>query len=199
VGNSEIYGDIHLMPGGSFSVGTQGSIGDLSWVHNGNHGLQVGHFRDDMNETFTSLPLPMFTNSIQTNNWLPVATGAANKTNIIAIGCIYSNSILVDPGTLYTNKNNAGWLLPNGDGTTSTYTMVITNQPGASNNIYYALGSLGSSLFIDAPHTVLYLTNGMIGPNITLNTNADVVIYSGGDITLGLIRNLTAYSQAFEF
>lgn len=201
VGNSRVYGDLHTTPGGIANVGSQGSVGDLNWVHVGNNGLQVAHFRDDMNLVYTSDQLPSnFTNSVQTNKWLPVATGHAALTNIIEIGCIFSNGVKILAGQLYTNKNNSGWILPNGDGTTSTYVMVITNQPVATNHIYYAMDSLATgNLFIDAPYTVLYLTNGMSAPTITLNTNANIVIYSGGDVTLGLIHNLTAYSPALEF
>ena len=187
VGNANIYGYIDTATGGTESVGRQGSVVDLAWVHAGTSGLEPGHFKDDMNQVFTSLSLPTsFTNSVQTNNWLLVATGTAGKTNVINIG-----------GIFYSNKNNAGWLLPVGNGTTATFDYVITNRPEATNNIYYAMDSIGGgNIFVDAPYSVLYLTNGMSSPVISINTNADLFVYSGGDITFGTTINNTALARA---
>lgn len=197
VGNANIYGYINTAPGGTGNVGAQGSVGDLAWVHGGHNGLQANHFSDDMNQTFTSEKAPdLFTNSVQTNNFLKVPTGASNTTNIIEVGCTYSNGVKVLSGQLYTNKNNSGWTLPNGDGTSSTYAMVITNRAQATNYIYYALSSLSTSLFVDSPYAALYLTNGMSGPNIHINTNCDIKIYSRGDVTFGSVNNNTALSRA---
>jgi hypothetical protein len=196
VGNANIYGYINTSPGGTQSVGAQGSVGDLTWVHGGGRGLQAGHFHDDMNQTFTSAKAPdLFTNSVQTNNFLSVATGSATTTNVILVGCSYSNGVAYG-GVLYTNKLNAGWVLPNGDGTTSTYANVITNRPQATNNIYYAMDSLNNNLYVDSSYAVLYLTNGMNGPNLHINTNSDLTIYSRGDITFGSTANSTALARA---
>src|SRR5439155_2032998 len=113
------------------------------------HGLQDGHFHDDMNQTFSSAAAPgLFTNAVQTNNFLSVATGSATTTNIILVGCSYTNGVAFG-GVLYTNKLNAGWVLPNGDGTTSAYANVITNRPQATNYIYYAMSSLDDNLYVD--------------------------------------------------
>ena len=199
VGNANIYGYINTSPGGTESVGAQGSVGDLAWVHGGSSGLQPGHFKDDMNQVFTSLSLPTsFNNSVQTNNWLLVATGTAGKTNVIKIGGAWTNISGVWTnvgGTFYTNKNNAGWVLPVGDGTTATFNNVITNRPQATNNIYYAMNSLGN-LFVDAPYSVLYVTNGMSSPTITVSTNGDLFVYSGGDISFGTTVNNTQLARA---
>lgn len=194
VGYAKIYGYIDAAPGGVYNISHAGSVGDLNWVHSGTLGLQPGHFRDDMNMTFTSLPLPNPATRLQ-SSWLPIATGTVGGTNVICIGSVYSNGILIGNGTLYTNKNNAGWIIGG-----ITYLFVITNRPATTNYIYYAADSLNStsSLFIDSPFTVLYLTNGMSSPRVTLNTNADVIIYSGGDITPGIFSNLTANIRAFQ-
>jgi len=197
VGNANIYGYINTMPGGTQNVGNQGSVGDLDWVHSNHNGLQPGHFRDDLNSTWSSKVFPIhFTNSIQTDVFLPLATGANGVTNVIRIGCIYSNGILVNNGLLYTNKNNNGWSLPDGNGGLATYDYVITNQPAATNNIYYARDTLNIPIFVDAPYSVLYASNGMSSPTITINTNCDLTIYTGGDVTFGTTVNNTALARA---
>jgi hypothetical protein len=207
VGNANIYGFIDTSPGGTYNIKNQGSVGDLDWVHNGNSGLQSGHFKDDMNQTYSSGSAPSsFSNAYQLNNWLRVATGAAATTNIIKIGGVWTNiaGTWVDQGgILYSNKNNAGWVLPGGDGNNYTYTSVITNRPldtnGISipNNIYYAMGSIGSgNLFVDAQYAILYVTNGIDSPVLTINTNADVYIYSQSDVTFGNTVNSTALARA---
>lgn len=203
VGNADIYGNIKTTPGGVCSLSFYGSVGDLNWVHSGTSGLQPGHFRDDMTQKFLSLSLPAPRNSIQLNNWLPVATGTAGKTNIIKIGGTWTNfgvGWTNIGGTLYSNINNSGWVLPNGDGTTSTYTQVITNRPESTNSIYYSMSILSGNLYIDSQNAVLYLTNGMSSSTIlTLNTNADVRIYSEGNITFGTIINDTSLARALAF
>jgi len=88
------------------------------------------------------------------------------------------------------------------------YALIITNingNPGTTNNpIYYQYSStLGQSIFIDASNVVLNLPSGISfnsGDNLTLNTNANVQIYSGGDISTGngLVNNLYQYALALQ-
>ncbi|HEU6448810.1 MAG TPA: hypothetical protein VFV23_10285 [Verrucomicrobiae bacterium] len=219
VGNANVCGYINTTPGGSKSVGSQGSVGDLNWVHGGSTGLQPGHFRDDMNQTFHSLPLPTgFANSVQNGNWLPVRsyttvpfqtnssfwiTSGAKTTNFVRIGGVYnSNGVLVGAGTIYQNVNNSGWTLPLHDGTTATatYYYVIPNRPEATNSIYYAMNTIdgsGNKIFVDSPYAVVYVTNGMSSPIVTVNTNASLTIWCGGDITFGTtLYNATACARA---
>lgn len=216
VGNANIYGYINTAPGGTYNLQNNGSVGDLNWVHNGTPKLQPGHFKDDMNQSFVSRLLPTPVSSVQPNtNWLAVtaystvaqtngdwswvlASSTTHYTNVIRIGGVYSNGIMIGAGTLYTNIDNAGWVLPNGSGTTSTYAQVIPNRPEAAstNNIYYSLNSLNGNIYVDCQYGVLYLTNGMSSPTITLNTNADLTIYSTGDITFGTTVNNSALARA---
>ncbi|HEY2329178.1 MAG TPA: hypothetical protein VGI63_05135, partial [Verrucomicrobiae bacterium] len=111
-------------------------------------------------------------------------------------------------GLLYTNNNN-----PYNKNKASSYTigsnsysLIITNitgNPGTSTNkIYYSYPSqLGQSLFNDASNAVLSLPGGIkmnTGDNLTLNTNANIEIYSGNTIDTGngLINNLYQYAPA---
>lgn len=86
-----------------------------------------------------------------------------------------------------------------------TYSYVITNKPGYGGYVYYAMNRLTASLFINASNVVLYFTNGItLGGSaaLTLNTNANVQIYTGGDVTTagsGNINNLTLNGRALQW
>lgn len=194
VGNANIAGYVDTAPGGTAAVGSKGSVGDLNWsMVLQTSGIQPGHSKDDMNETFHSLDLPTPTNSITgQTTWWPVPS----PTNVITIGGWYTNGVRLG-GIRYTNFGS-GY---NIGGT--TYSLVITNRP-ATNYVYYAMNQLTASIFVDAQNVVLYLTNGMSysgNGTFTLNTNADVQVWSTGNITTsgnGVINNGTQYTHAFS-
>ncbi|MCF7669619.1 MAG: hypothetical protein K9N48_07580 [Verrucomicrobia bacterium] len=61
VGNADIYGRVATGPGGSVTLGPNGSVGDEDWHNDGNNGIKPGWFSDDvqisldnMDEPFTS-------------------------------------------------------------------------------------------------------------------------------------------------
>jgi hypothetical protein len=74
VGNANIYGYVDTGPGGTASVGANGSVGDLSWCP-ATHGLQPGHAKDDMNTVFPDWPLPAAT-------YIPLTRLGGSGTNI---------------------------------------------------------------------------------------------------------------------
>ena len=92
------------------------------------------------------------------------------------------------------------------------YSLVITNitgNPGTTNNpIYYQYygnsGQLQDAIFIDASNVVLYLPGGInfnnSKDNLTVNTNANITIYSGADIDTGngLVNNFFQYADALK-
>jgi hypothetical protein len=85
-----------------------------------------------------------------------------------------------------------------------TYRYLITNRLDNSHLVFYAINSLSDSIFINASNVVLYLTNGLTyagGDYLTLNTNADVQLWSTGDINTvggGSINNFTLNAHAFS-
>lgn len=86
-----------------------------------------------------------------------------------------------------------------------SYSYMITNKPANSNLVYYSISStLSSSIFINASNVVLYLVNGMSysgNSSFTLNTNADVQIWSTGNMSTSgnaIINNFTQYTHAFS-
>lgn len=193
VGNANVAGYVDTAPGGTAQVGAKGSVGDLTWaLVNQTHGIQPGHGKDDMNRTFTSKPLPVPTNNLPfQNTWWPVPS----PTNVIRIGGWYSNSVCYG-GTLYTNTGG-GYTIGG-----ITYSMVITNL-AHTNSVYYSMNQLSDNLFVDGQDVVLYLTNGLSysgGDTLTLNTNADVQLWTSGNISTsgnGVINNKTFNTHAF--
>lgn len=111
IGNAKIYGSLHTGPGGTASVGANGSVGDTNWVDGGTKGLQSGHFADDMNVSFPDVDVPSagtwFTPSAGTidgTNYTYVLTNAPPNTNYqlsSLSGNIYvgTNALLYVPGS----------------------------------------------------------------------------------------------------
>ena len=58
VGNANIKGNIATGPGGSVTIGPNGSVGDAAWVNAGQKGIQAGHYDDDMNADFPDVKAP---------------------------------------------------------------------------------------------------------------------------------------------
>ena len=58
VGNGDIHGHVATGPGGSVSIGSNGSVGSDAWRASDGSGLQPGWFRDDMNVTFNPVGVP---------------------------------------------------------------------------------------------------------------------------------------------
>jgi hypothetical protein len=63
VGNAKIMGTLFTGPAGSYSLGPNGSVGDLGWVLPGTRGLQDGHYRNDFNMDFPDV-LPPYSSGL---------------------------------------------------------------------------------------------------------------------------------------
>jgi hypothetical protein len=194
-GGVNIYGYVNTGPGGTVAISSGGTVGDLNWIgpdpaHPYNFGIQPGHKRDDMNIQFppVSVPTPA--------SWRSVP--APTASNIFIAGQTYS----------YTNVSGVSGYQIGG----VVYSLVITNingNPGTTNNpIYYQYygnsGQLQDAIFIDATNVVLYLPGGInfnnSKDNLTVNTNANVTIYSNADIDTGngLVNNFFQYADALK-
>jgi len=74
VQNADVMGTLYTGPTGSYTIGSQGSVGDLAWVLGGNNGLQSGHYKNDFNMDFPDV-LPPYTIAV------PPVSGAYLGTN----------------------------------------------------------------------------------------------------------------------
>jgi len=208
VGNANIYGFVDTAPGGSASISHNGSVGDLNWVSASTSGIESGHARDDMNQIFYSKSLPNPATNGWQATWLPVpATLPANA--YFKIGGTWTNIAGVWTnvgGTQYQASSSGSVSLPTPgtNGQSVTYSMVITNMVRNTNWVFYSIGQLSGSIFIDAPYTVIYCTNGISYSGqvqFTVNTNCDVTIYTTGGISVSgkaTIDNGTDYAKSFS-
>jgi hypothetical protein len=184
-----IYGYVNTAPGGLVGGSSGAAIGDLNWIgtdpiNPNNFGIQQGHQREDMAMSFPDVALPA------PATWFSVP--APTSATIVVGGTTY-NYVKIGGKWGY----QIGGVL---------YSLIITNrtgQPGTpTNKIYYQYSSsLDQSIFIDASNVVLSLPSGIqfgSGDNLTVNTNANVEIYSGGDMDtyVGLVNNLNQYAPA---
>jgi hypothetical protein len=213
VGGITIAGYLQTGPNGTASIGSQASVGDMTWCFGpggggpgtGTTGLQPGHWQQDANRNFSSYPLPAFQNTWQSNRWLPIphpVPPAPGLTNVIKIGGVwwYTNNIWTNIGGAFYTNYGSGFTI-NGN----SYDYVITNRLQNTNWVYYAADQLNASVFVDAQYVALYLTNGWSYSGssqvFTLNTNADITVYSTGDIKAtgnAVINNLGNYTHAFN-
>jgi hypothetical protein len=58
VQNADVMGTLYTGPNGSYTVGSQGSVGDVAWVLGGSNGLQPGHYKNDFNMDFPDVLAP---------------------------------------------------------------------------------------------------------------------------------------------
>ncbi|HEV2330504.1 MAG TPA: immunoglobulin domain-containing protein [Verrucomicrobiae bacterium] len=144
-----------------------------------------------MSAVFNSKSLPNPARNGWQTNWLHVpATLPPNA--YFKIGGTWT----IVPGLGWTNiggaqyqANSSGTVslpTPGTNGQVVTYSMVITNMFASTGSVYYAIGQLNGNIFVDAPNVVLYCTNGISlsgNSTFTLNTNADVTIYTTGNIS----------------
>jgi len=56
--NANIHGKVGTGPGGTVAVGPNGAVGSTAWQNAGNHGIQPGWFKDDMNVSFPDVQPP---------------------------------------------------------------------------------------------------------------------------------------------
>jgi hypothetical protein len=58
VQNANIMGTLYTGPEASYSVGSEGSVGDVTWVLGGQDGVQSGHYKNDFNMDFPEVLPP---------------------------------------------------------------------------------------------------------------------------------------------
>ena len=141
VGNADIMGHVKTGPGGTISVGANGSVGSESWVEGGNTGVEDGWTSSDMNVDFPNVPSP--------DTIYPGATWTPSlPLNATVDGIIYNNAVTAS-GTHYykvsslddkiyigTNANVVIWVT--GSSSFSGQDKITIASEGASLTIYTA-------------------------------------------------------------
>jgi hypothetical protein len=121
LGNAVIRGTVYARPGGSVAIGSQGIVGDSSYVADStNYGsIQPGHFLDNANCSLADVTLP-------SKIWLSPVPGNYQVTLLDGTRHYYK----------YLLNNNAAWKLPIIDGN------VYVNSPGV---ILWVVGDAGGN------------------------------------------------------
>jgi len=191
VGNGSIYGKVNTGPGGTTSLGAQGSVGDTSWVPT--KGIQPGYSQSDMNVDFPSVSS---TNSTWT--WLPSSTSSITNSGYYRIYEIHNSINITAPNVVLLVPN--GVSLSGSDtfnvGKNSTVTMYVGNE-------FIISGS--GSINLQSQHPSQMIVWGLDSlDTLTLNGNGAfwgaiyapnaVVNFNGSGNSGGFYGALTAYS-----
>jgi hypothetical protein len=174
VGNADIRGTIYTGPAGNYTMGPNGSVGDLSWPLNG--GLQPGHYKNDFNLDFPPV-LPPYQTAI------PPAGGTVSGTNYT---WVLGNSNYMYDDSRGAKFNSGDVILVTGRArlyVTGDFLMggqsMITIAPGASLQLYVG----GANTIIGT------INNGGNCATFTyfgLPSNTSVTL-AGNDVFLGSI------------
>ncbi|MDX1952103.1 MAG: hypothetical protein SFY81_07945 [Verrucomicrobiota bacterium] len=146
VGNANIKGKASTGPGGSVSVGSNGSVGSKAWVDGGHNGIQPGWTTDDMNVAFPDVKVPF------TGGGFTPASGNVGGTNFqhILAGGNYQMSSLSMSGQQKMLVTGNSVLYITGNASMSGQSQIIL-APGATLRMYVAgpTASLGGNGIIN--------------------------------------------------
>jgi hypothetical protein len=174
VQNADVRGTLYTGPSGSYTIGSQGSVGDLAWVDGGTNGLQPGHYKNDFNLDFPPV-LPPFETAI------PPMGGTVSGTNYT---WVLGNGNYMSLGEAKFNTGDT--ILVNGNAI-----LYVTGDflMGGSSSIVIAPGA-NLQLYVSGANTAIgTLNNAGNCSNFTyfgLPGNTSVSL-GGNDIFLGSI------------
>jgi hypothetical protein len=176
VQNADIMGTLFTGPTGTYTIGANGSVGDLGWVLGGSKGVQPGHFKNDFNMDFPDV-LPPYQiglnlggGTINGTNYA-IVLGNGNYMNTGANGVSIKNNetiLVTGVARLYVTGN---FDMQNGS------TMIIAS--GASLELYVGGATTTIATLNNAGNCATFNYFGLPG-----NTS---VTLAGNDIFLGSI------------
>ena len=175
VGNADIMGHVSTGPGGSVSVGANGSVGSKAWVEGGNSGIEPGYSSDDMNVQFNGVTLPPVT-------WTSLSP-APTLDPLSGITYDY----VISSGN-WRISNFTGKVLVTGDATVH-----VTDSYSFTGNDIVRLASGAKLTVYNGASTAKIAGNGVINPGSALNysykglASNTSVAYSGNAAFTGTI------------
>ena len=171
VGNANIKGVIRTGPKGMPYLGPNSSVGDSAWVNAGTHGMEAGHFFDDMNVIWPDVALPA-------NTWLPAISLSTNIASVNYKYYLTSGNWRIDDlsGSIYVTGNAVVYIPPTGK----------MNLSG-NDQIYIAAGALNSLTIYAGPATTSLGGKGVI--NATGNALAFMYYGLPSNTGFGLSAN----------
>ena len=145
VQNADVMGTLYTGANASYTVGAQGSVGDLAWVLGGTNGLQAGHWKNDFNLDFPDV-LPPYDHGVS-----PIAK-TVNGTNY--------NWVLENDCYMWTDIKGATFKTGEKILVTGQATLYVTGefimQGGASLTI---AKNASLSLYVGGANTILTTVN----------------------------------------
>jgi hypothetical protein len=110
IGNANIAGHVTTGPNGSYSIGANGSVGDLAWVGVPTPGVKPGWGANDLNVVFKDVVMPATTwlptgiaGSGMGGSGLPIVGGVAKAYNHVFL--IAGDYTVTDNGSIYVATN----------------------------------------------------------------------------------------------
>jgi hypothetical protein len=198
VGNANIFGHVATGPGGTVSLGPNGSIGSKAWLAAGGEGIQDGWVSHDSNFTFPDTDLPY------TSGTTPLGGNVVTPPQAIS----YTTNSTVYPspppvtGVLSNYTKKAG----------TTYTYLATGWTAPGTNYYDHVLYTGDYYATDLSGTTIVLGDArLVLPNglsmaahdgITIAPGGQLKLYSDGDLSIsgngffnssGVASNLLVY------
>jgi hypothetical protein len=99
VQNANIYGHLWTSPSGSYTIGANGTVGDLSWNTKGQ--VQPGYYKNDFNANIKDVPVPF------TSGFSVTALSSGTNTYVLGTGDYYVSGdfVLNQNENVYVNGN----------------------------------------------------------------------------------------------
>ena len=185
VGNAKIKGRIKTGPGGTATIGPNGSVGTRAWVEGGNTGIQDGHYANDMNVAFPVPTVPSGTYYFPPSGNI----GGTNYNAILGSGNYYLNSMGNSTYRVIVTGEAKLWVLGNINYTGND---ILIIAPGGSLKLYMSGSSakIGGNGIVNqtgnAANFIYYGTSGNTTLEFNGNANFTGAIYApNADFTLG--------------
>lgn len=177
-GNANIRGRIATGPGGTVSLGSNGSVGSASWQDAGNTGIEDGYFTDDMNVSFPDVSKPW---SIPQLPPIPGIVGGTNFTYVLT-GGDYDLPVLSMSGKAEMMVTGNSRLYVSSGFSMSGKSKIIVD-PGATLEIYIAStsASIGGNGIINVNNATNVFVYGLPSlKNLSMSGNGEFmgVIYA---------------------
>jgi hypothetical protein len=185
VGNADILGHVSTGPGGSVSIGANGSVGDLAW--NGRDGVKPGWVKDDMNIIFPDVKVPFTGGAFSLSG---DTVGGITYDYVLGNGNYQSSDLsMAGQNKMYVTGTNTVLYVTGNFSMSGQSTIIIA--PGASLKLYVsgASAALGGNGIINPGTAMNFIYYGLPGnTSLSMSGNAaftGVIFAPNADFSLG--------------
>ena len=187
VGNANIKGHVATGPGGTVTIQSNGSVGDLDWVDSGTAGIKPGWATDDMHTEILDVQAPVFTSGYSTPGGQTVDT--VNYDYVLDHSGDYKLANFSGKVLVSTNVSATLWVTDTFSFGPNDYILIA---PGASLTLYVSAptATIGGSGVINSDNYALSFQYYGLPSNTSFSFKANAAftgaIYAPeADFTLG--------------